>query len=155
MSKKDVIIKEVRGICNQLALSLKYDLVDVEFVKEFGSYFLRVYIDKPGGVNLDDCQAMSEMLSEKLDEKDPIGTAYYLEVSSPGLDRPLKTDKDLDRNIGKDIEINLYTALNNKKKYEGNLKQYDENYITITDDKDNITEVPREAISLIRLSVKF
>lgn len=154
MSKKEVL-KTVKGICEEIALSLNYDLVDVEYIKEFGSYYLRVYIDKIGGVSLDDCQAMSEVLSEKLDEKDPISTAYYLEVSSPGLDRPLKTDKDLKRNIGKDIEISLYTAINNKKKYEGNLKDFDETNITITDDKDNTMEIPRDAISLIRLSVKF
>lgn len=154
MSKKEVL-RIVRDICDEVASVLDYDLVDVEYVKEFGGYFLRVYIDKPGGVTLDDCQNMSEVLSDKLDEKDPINTSYYLEVSSPGLDRPLKTDKDLKRNIGKDIEISLYTPINNKKKYEGNLKDFDENIVTITDDKDNPIDIPRNAISLIRLSVKF
>lgn len=154
MSIKE-IIKVIKGQCDEIANGLNYELVDVEYLKEFGSYYLRVYIDKPGGVNLDDCQAMSELVSEKLDEKDLISTAYYLEVSSPGLDRPLKTDKDLKRNIGKDIEISLYTAFNNKKKYEGELKEFNESSITITDNKDNEMSIPRESVSLIKLVLKF
>ncbi|OZV12939.1 hypothetical protein CIW83_06935 [Tissierella sp. P1] len=102
------IISIVKEICEQLADELGYELVDVEFLKEGSNYFLRVYLDKPGGINLDDCQKVSQLLSDKLDEKDPITTPYYLEVSSPGLDRPLKNDKDLKRNLGKEIEIKLY-----------------------------------------------
>lgn len=134
MNKKEVL-KIIKEMCNEIAEKFNYELVDVEYVKEMGSRFLRVYIDKPGGVTLDDCQQMSEVLSEKLDEKDPISESYYLEVSSPGLDRPLKTDKDLKRNMGKDIEIKLYSPINNKKIYEGRLEKFDEKEITILDDK--------------------
>lgn len=154
MNKKD-IIKELMAICDPIAASLNYELVDVEYLKEYGSYYLRVYIDKPGGINLDDCQNMSELLSEKLDEKDPVSTAYFLEVSSPGLDRPLKTDKDLKRNIDKDIEISLYTALNNKKNYEGKLNSFNEKFIIINDEDDNIIDIPRESVSVIKLALKF
>jgi ribosome maturation factor RimP len=154
MNKKE-ILREVIDICNPIALSLDYELVDVEYLKEFGSYYLRVYIDKPGGITLDDCQNMSEILSDKLDKKDPISTAYYLEVSSPGLDRPLKTDKDLKRNLGKDIEISLYTPINNKKMYEGRLENYNEDLIIIKDEVNALIEIPRQSVSNIKLALKF
>lgn len=154
MNKKEVL-KIIKEMCNEIAEKFNYELVDVEYVKEMGSRFLRVYIDKPGGVTLDDCQQMSEVLSEKLDEKDPISESYYLEVSSPGLDRPLKTDKDLKRNMGKDIEIKLYSPINNKKIYEGRLEKFDEKEISILDDKKNLLHIPREAISTIRIALKF
>lgn len=154
MNKKGVlgIIKE---ICEPLVEELKYELVDIEFVKEGPSYFLRVYLDKPGGINLDDCQKMSQLLSDILDEKDPIKVAYYLEVSSPGLDRPLKTDKDLKRNIGKDIEVKLYEALNGKKLIEGTLDNYNESSIILKTETNTIIEIPRELVAVIKLSVKF
>lgn len=156
MNKKEVI-NEIIAICEPIAESLNFELVDVEYIKEYGSYYLRVYIDKVGGINLDDCQSMSELLSEKLDEKDPISTAYFLEVSSPGLDRPLKTDKDLNRNIGKDIEISLFTTYNNKKNYEGKLDSYNNKYIIIgnENESDGKIEIPRELISVVKLALKF
>ena len=154
MNKKE-ILSEVTVICDSIATNLKYELVDVEYIKELGSYYLRVYIDKPGGITLDDCQLMSETISEKLDEKDPITSAYFLEVSSPGLDRPLKTDKDFKRNIGKDIDLNLYSSFNDKKKYEGRLKEYNEKFISIIDENGNEIEIPREAVSVVKLALKF
>ena len=154
MNKKE-IINELIKICDPIATSLNYELVDIEYLKEYGSYYLRVYIDKPGGITLDDCQNMSEVISEKLDEKDPINTAYFLEVSSPGLDRPLKTDKDLKRNIGKDIEIGLYTVFNDKKNYEGRLMDYNEEFIIIRDEDDKIIDIPRDSVSVVKLALKF
>lgn len=141
-------------ICERICEDLGYELVDVEYVKEKSDYYLRIFIHKPGGVSLDDCQIMSENLSNLLDEKDIIKNPYYLEVSSPGLDRPLKTDKDLERNIGKEVEVNLYKAINNQKKYEGELIAYDKESITIrTNDNELILE--RKDISVIRLTIKF
>lgn len=154
MNKKE-IINEVTVICDSIATNLNFELVDVEYIKELGSYYLRVYIDKPGGITLDDCQLMSESTSEKLDEKDPITSAYFLEVSSPGLDRPLKTDKDFNRNIGKDIDINLYSSFNDKKKYEGRLVEFNQNSISIVDEEGNEIEIPREAVSVVKLALKF
>lgn len=154
MSKKD-IIKELLAICEPIANSLSYELVDVEFIKEYGSHYLRVYIHKPGGITLDDCQAMSELLSDRLDEKDPISTPYFLEISSPGLDRPLKTDKDLNRNIGKDIEVSLYTEFNNKKLYEGSLESNNEKFIRIKVEENNLVDIPKESISVVKLALKF
>lgn len=154
MNKKE-ILKSISGICNSIALSLNYELVDVEFIKEYGSYYLRVYIDKPGGITLDDCQKMSELLSEKLDEKDPISVAYFLEVSSPGLDRPLKTDKDLNRNIGKDIEISLYKPYEGNKMYEGKLNSFNDEFIIINNEANELINIPRNTVSVIKLALKF
>lgn len=154
MNKKEVL-KSVNGICEIIATDLNYELVEVDYVKESGSYFLRVYVDKPGGINLDDCQTMSMALSEKLDENDPFKEAYYLEVSSPGLDRPLKTDKDLKRNLGKDIEISLYKPLNNRKTYEGKLEDFNNMEIIILDEANNTYKIPKELISIIKLAIKF
>lgn len=154
MNKKGVI-EIVKRICNPLAEELGYELVDVEFLKESSSYFLRVYLDKPGGINLDDCQKVSQLLSEKLDEKDPISVAYYLEVSSPGLDRPLKNDNDLKRNLGKEVDIKLYEALESKKTIEGYLENYDDKEIIIKTELGKFINIPREIIALIKLAVKF
>lgn len=154
MNKKEVL-KSVKNICETIALDLNYELVDVEYVKETGSYFLRIYVDKQGGINLDDCQAMSMAISEKLDDNDPFKEAYYLEVSSPGLDRPLKTDKDLKRNLGKDIEISLYKPLNNRKAYEGKLEDFNNTEIIILDEANNTYKIPKELISIIKLAIKF
>lgn len=154
MNKKDVL-KSVRNTCESLAKDLNYELVDIEYIKESGSYYLRIYVDKPGGINLDDCQSMSMAVSEKLDENDPFEEAYYLEVSSPGLDRPLKNNKDLKRNLGKEIEINLYKPLNNRKSYEGKLEDYNDSEITILDESNNMIKIPKELISIIKLAIKF
>ena len=154
MSKKRNI-EIVKNICDPLAEELGYELVDVEFVKEDSSYFLRIYLDKPGGINLDDCQKMSELVSEQLDEKDPIPEAYYLEVSSPGLDRPLKNDKDFKRNIGKEVEVKLYKALNGKKMIEGILEGYTDSELILRTESDELVNLPKEDLSLVKLAVKF
>src|SRR5665648_177187 len=141
-------------ICEEICEDLGYELVDVAYVKEKSDYYLKIFIHKQGGVSLDDCQIMSEKASNILDEKDIIENPYYLEVSSPGLDRPLKTDKDLKRNIGKEIEVNLYKAVNGQKKYEGKLIAYDKERITIESiDSEKVLE--RKEISIIRLTIKF
>jgi len=145
----------VRKISESLAVEMGYELVDVEFIKEGSSHFLRVYLDKPGGINLDDCQKMSQLLSDKLDEEDPISIPYYLEVSSPGLDRPLKTDNDLKRNLGKEIEIKLYEALGDRKIIEGVLEDYKDEEIIIKTETGKNMNIPREIIALIKLVVKF
>lgn len=148
------LLKMVNEISVEIAEELGFELVDLEYVKESGNYFLRVYIDKIDGVSLDDCEKMSAKLGKELDEKDPIRDPYYLEVSSPGLDRPLKTDSDLKRNLNKDIEISLYRAFNNEKNYEGKLIDFNEKEILITDDDNNIS-IPREYIANIKLAIKF
>lgn len=154
MSKQGTIIR-LKSISESVAEELDYELVDVEFVKENSDYFLRIYIYKEGGVTLDDCQKMSELLSDRLDEEDPIDKAYYLEVSSPGLDRPLKTDKDLKRNLGKELDIRLYVALDGRKNIEGILESYDVEELIVRTESGVILNIPRETVSLIKLAVKF
>ena len=136
------MFKLVGEVCESLAEELGFELVDIEYVKEFGSYFLRVFIDKPGGVTSDDCEEMSVRLSPILDEKDPIKEPYYLEVSSPGLDRPLKTDKDLKRNLNKEVEIKLYKALNKVKNYQGRLVEFNDDTIIIEDGSGEVISLP-------------
>ena len=154
MSRKN-ITKLIREYCEPIIEDLGYDLVDVEFVKENGEQFLRFFIGKAEGITIDDCQEVSEVLGKKLDELDPIQDSYYLEVSSPGLDRPLKTDKDLSRNIGKDIEISLYRNIDGKKKYSGQLIGFTQEDITIKEENQEKRAIQRDAISNIKLAVKF
>lgn len=154
LSKRE-IIDVVWGISESIAEDLEYELVDIEYVKEYGDYYLRIYIYRPEGVALDDCQKMSQLLSKQLDKVDPIPGSYYLEVSSPGLDRPLKTDRDLKRNLNKEIEVRLYKAINNQKAYEGILKDFNEKEIIISNHKDEKIIIPKEFISVIRLVIKF
>ena len=111
-----------------------FELVDVEFVKEAGTRYLRLYIDKEGGITIDDCELVSRAFGELLDREDFIEESYILEVSSPGLGRPLKKDKDFARSIGSEVEIRLFKPLSKEKKekeFFGILKSYDEGHVTI------------------------
>ncbi len=131
-----------------------FELVDVEYVKEAGEWYLRVYIDKPGGITIDDCEAVSRRLSDLLDEKDFIKDAYILEVSSPGLGRPLKKDKDFKRSIGQEVEIKTYKAIEAQKEFAGILKGFDEETVTVECDGSEKT-FDRKDIALIRLAFDF
>ncbi|SDY84461.1 ribosome maturation factor RimP [Proteiniborus ethanoligenes] len=153
--KKNVLEDMVTKMVLPILDNYEFELVDLEYTKEGPHFYLKVFIDKPGGITIDDCQKVSEQLSELLDEKDPIDDNYFLEVSSPGLDRPLKKDKDLEKSIGKDIEISLYKQVDGKKKYIGRLTKFDEKSILISDEKENIIEIDREIISKINLAIKF
>lgn len=133
---------------------MSIELVDVEYVKELGHFYLRAYIDKDGGVSINDCEAVSRALDEKLEQKDPIKDAYILEVSSPGLDRPLKKDKDFERSIGKGVEFKLYKAVSGQKEFVGTLKAYDKDTATITIDGEDMV-VERKALAMIRLYIEF
>lgn len=131
------------------------ELVDVEYVKEGGEFFLRVYIDKEGGVSLNECELVTRALNPILDEKDPIKDNYYLEVSSPGLDRPLKKDKDFVKYQGRDVEIKLYKPMNGSKVYEGELVGLTEDKnIKVIIDKEEV-EFNKKDVALIRLAIKF
>ena len=131
-----------------------FELVDVEYVKEGANWYLRVYADKEGGINIDDCVTISRALEVKLDEKDVIADAYILEVSSPGLGRQLKKDRDYKRSLGEEIEFKLYKARNKQKEFEGILKDFDEDTFTITlDDEDVVFD--RKDVAMMRLAVHF
>ncbi|MCR5527840.1 MAG: ribosome maturation factor RimP [Saccharofermentans sp.] len=132
-----------------------FELVDVEWVKEGPNWYLRAYIDKEGGITIDDCELVSKALEEKLDKEDFISEAYVLEVSSPGLDRPLKKEKDFARSIGKEVEIHFYKPVDKIKEIYGILESYDQESVTIEDENGSSRTFSRSAISLIRLAFRF
>lgn len=129
-----------------------FELVDVEWIKEGSNWYLRVYIDKEGGITVDDCEIINREFGDVLDEKDYISENYIFEVSSPGLDRPLKKEKDFVRSIGKDVEIRLYKPIDKKKEYVGTLESYDKNSVTIALEDGQKMTFERSAIALIRLA---
>lgn len=153
--KKVEVEKLVETLINPILQNEKFELIDIEFTKEGPHRYLRVFIDKIGGITLDDCQKVSEQLSEKLDEEDPIEENYFLEISSPGLDRPLKKTKDFERFKGENIEVRLYQPMDNKKVFEGELVGSDNNVITIKIDNKDLVEIPREKIAITKLAIKF
>ena len=150
MAKREEYEKKTETLVLPLIEKNHFELVDVEYVKEGSNWYLRVYIDKEGGINVDDCELISRALSDLLDEHDFIDEAYVLEVSSPGLGRPLKKDKDFQRSIGEEVEIKLYKPKDGSKDYRGILKSYDRNSIVI--EEDGVDEVfLRSEIALLRL----
>ncbi len=152
--KKADIEKRCEELVTPIIDENQFELVDVEYVKEGADYYLRVYADKEGGINIDDCVLISRALEVKLDEEDFIKDAYILEVSSPGLGRPLKKEKDFKRSIGKDVDVKLYKALEGSKEFTGTLSAYDETTVTLSfDDGERVFE--RQDIALIRLSLDF
>ena len=131
------------------------ELVDLEFVKEGVNWYLRVYIDKDGGVNIDDCEAVSRALEVKLDEKDPIEQAYILEVSSPGIDRPLKKDADFVKYQGEIIDVKLYKAQDGSKQYQGRLLGLEDGVLSIEEENGNVVKFEQKDIASVRLAVIF
>lgn len=131
-----------------------FELVDVEYVKEGGNYYLRAYIDKPGGITVDDCEIVSRALSDELDKYDFIDEAYILEVSSPGLCRPLKKEKDFDRHMGEEVEVKLYRAADGVKEFSGILRGYDARCVEI-ETENQIRRIEKSNIAMIRLAFVF
>lgn len=148
---EDIVTELVTPIVDTLA----FELVDVEFLKEGANWYLRVYIDKPGGIAIDDCQAVSEKLSDLLDEADPIKQSYILEVSSPGLERPLKKDSDFQRFRGEDIEVKLFQPVNGKKIFEGKLLGLVEDKISIKQSNGEELVFNRADASMVRRVLKI
>lgn len=150
----------VMQLFQEIVVNSDFELVDVEFVKEGKSWFLRVFADKVGGIDLEDCAFISEQLSERLDAitPDPIPQAYFLEVSSPGAERPLKTQNDIDNAIGKYIHASFYQAIDGMKFIEGTLVTCDDEILTLSvKDKTRrrTVEIPRKAIAKLRLAIEF
>ena len=131
------------------------ELVDLEFVKEGVNWYLRVYIDKEGAVTLDACEVVSRTLEAKLDEKDPIEQAYILEVSSPGLDRPLKKEADFVKFQGEIIDVKLYKAVNGSKQYQGKLLGLENGMLSIEEDNGNVVTFEHKDAASVRLAVIF
>jgi ribosome maturation factor RimP len=155
MARREEYEAKTEGFLMPLVEKNHFELVDVEYVKEAGNWYLRAYIDKEGGITVDDCEIISRKLGEWLDEKDFIADSYILEVSSPGLGRPLKKDKDFDRNIGKNVDIKLYKPLNKQKDYTGSLVSYNKETVTITQEDGTELVLNRPEIALIRLAFDF
>ncbi len=133
----------------------QFELVDVEYVREVGVWYLRCYIDKEGGITVDDCEVISRLLGEWLDKEDFIEDSYILEVSSPGLGRPLKKEKDFARSIGKDVEIRLYKVIDKQKEFTGTLTSYDADSVTLTMEDGSERTFEKSGIALIRLAFDF
>lgn len=156
MAKGDIYVKRTEEFLSNIQDQKQFEVVDVEFVKENGEYYLRVYadMDKEGGIAIDDCVEISRLLNEWLDKEDFIPEAYTLEVSSPGLGRTLKKDKDFVREQGKEVEIKLFKPMDGSKEFTGILQGFDESTITI--ELDGASKAfSRKDISIIRLALDF
>lgn len=149
-------MKEIEDLIDPILHKENLSLDHFEFVKEGGDSFLRVYIDKPGGVDLMDCSYVSERISEKLDENDPIHQPYYLEVSSPGAEKPLKTTTDFENHVGENIYVSLYIHIDDEKEYEGILKEFENDTVTIEykwKHTKKEVQIPFDKIAKARLAV--
>ena len=154
MAKREDYEAMTESLITPIVKKYNFELVDVEYVKEGGNYYLRAYIDKEGGINVDDCEVVSRQFSDLLDAQDFIEGSYILEVSSPGLGRPLKKEKDYKRSMGKEIEIRTYRAINKEKEFYGVLSAYDETSVTIENDQGQMV-FQKADIALIRLAFDF
>ncbi len=155
MSKREVYEQKTEEILLPIVEEYGFELVDVEYVKEGGTWYLRAYIDKPGGISIDDCEAVSRRLSDLLDEKDYIEESYIMEVSSPGLGRPLKKEKDFKRSLGEKVDVRTYRALDKKKEFTGVLQAYDKDTVTVGLSDGTIKIFEKGDIALIRLAFDF
>ena len=155
MAKRDEYEAKVEAFLLPVMEENGFELVDVEYVKEAGTWYLRAYIDKPGGFTVDDCEMVSRKLGDWQDKEDFIDESYILEVSSPGLGRPLKKEKDFKRSLGEQVEIRLYKAVDRQKEFVGALKAYDENTVTIEYEDGAESTFERKDIALIRLAFDF
>lgn len=153
--KKKRVVDIVEELVSPFLDEKKLELVEVEFVKEGQHRYLRVYLDKEDGLSLDDCQEVSEYLSAKLDELDPIKENYFLEVSSPGVERVLKKDKDFEKYKGRLVEVRLYHTLNGQKVIEGKLLGLKDNKIIIDRETKGIIEIAKDKVSLVKLLIDF
>ena len=152
--KRTEIVDKVEELVTPIIDENDFELVDVEYVKEGANWYLRVYSDKDGGITIDDCVLISRALEVKLDEEDFIQDAYILEVSSPGLGRQLKKDKDFKRSLGEKVECKLFKAINKQKEFEGILKDFTEETITLEVDETELI-INRKEIAMIRLAIDF
>jgi len=148
----------VEELVTPIVTELEIELVDIEYVKEGKDWFLRVFIDTENGIDIEQCGIVSERLSEIMDEIDPIPHNYFLEVSSPGAERPLKKPEDVEKAIGKNVYIKTYEQIEGAKEFEGELIAFDGQTITITvkiKTRKKDIEIPYEKVALARLAVVF
>lgn len=155
MSRKEDYEKRTEELILPILEEHNFELVDVEYVKEGGTWYLRAYIDKEGGIAVDDCEVVSRAFSEILDREDYIEGTYIFEVSSPGLGRPLKKEKDFQRSLGDEVEVRLYRAIDRQKEFTGILKAYDKESVTLGFEDETEITIARADIALIRLAFDF
>ncbi len=155
MSRREFYEQETEKLLEPMMEEYGFELVDVEYVKEGSNWYLRAYIDKEGGITVDDCELVSRRMSVLLDEKDYVEGSYIFEVSSPGLGRPLKKEKDYARSMGKELEIRTYRPINKEKEFYGILKSYDETTVTIELEDHSEMTFAKTDLALIRLAFDF
>ena len=155
MSKRETYEARTEELITPILERMYFELVDVEYVKEGGTWYLRAYIDKEGGITVNDCEAVAREMNEILDREDFVEDSYVFEVSSPGLGRPLKKEKDYVRSMGKEIEIRTYRAINREKEFYGILSAYDESTVTIETENGEKMTCEKPDIALIRLAFDF
>ncbi len=155
MTKREEYEQRTEALLLPIMERTGFELVDVEYVKEGSNYYLRAYIDKEGGITIDDCEMVSRELSDLLDAEDFIPEAYFLEVSSPGLGRQLKKEKDFRRSLGEEVEVKLYKPIEKKKEFEGVLESFDSETIVLRFSETETLTIPRESIAMIKLAIHF
>ena len=153
MNKKQ-IVETIESYLEPILTEFKFDLVDVEYVKEGPNYYLRVFIDKEGGINIQDCQITSRALEKVLEEEDPIKEPYILEVSSPGLDRILKKDREFEYFKGRLVDVKLYKAVDGEKNYTATLVNKTDNTLYL-DDEGTALEFEMKDVAVVRLALTF
>ncbi len=153
VAKRDDYEAKATKLITPIIESNGYELVDVEYVREGQSNYLRAYIDKPGGITVEDCEVVSRAFSDKLDEEDFISESYILEVSSPGLGRPFRKDKDYERNIGEEVEFKLFKPVDHRKDFVGLLTGFDKDTVTIRFEDGSESVFDRRNIAVIRQTV--
>ena len=155
MAKHDEYVKKTEKLIEPILTENNFELYDVEYVKEGSNWYLRAYIDKEGGINVNDCELVSRQLSDLLDKEDFIPEPYILEVSSPGLGRQLKKDKHFDKSIGQEVEVKLYKPINKQKEWVGILKGYSSDALIIQIDEQNQMEILKKDIAMVKLTFDF
>ena len=142
--KIDALVNEIYEMVNPIAEELNYDIYHIEYVKENGELYLRIYIEKDGGITLSDCEALSRRVSDLMDEKDPIKDPYFLEVSSPGLNRTLFTENHYKRFIGREVMVRFTKSIDGKKNVKGILKEVNDDSIVV--EAENLMNIPKDKI---------
>lgn len=154
MAKREEYEAKTEALLLPIVQKHGIEIYDVEYVKEGSEYYLRAFIDKEGGVNINDCEIVSRELSDRLDEADFITDAYILEVSSPGLGRTLRKDKHLQKSLQEEVEVKTYKPVNEKKEFAGILTAFDADTVTISSDEEDLV-LDRKNIAVIRLAFNY
>lgn len=154
MSKREIYEARTEEYLIPIAEAIGCNVYDVEYVKEGADWYLRAYIDKPEGVNINDCEQVSRAMSEILDKEDYIEDAYIFEVSSPGLGRTLKKDKHFEKSLGEEVEVKTYKPIDRQKEFTGILKAYDKDTVTIKIEEKEMV-IAKSDIALVRLALDF